>query len=223
MNDRQQFIDTSVPTPTRRSLLRGLVAVGAAGTLAGCLGGDSDDTGAATPTASATATPAPPATDAGSQASFDCAEVPSTLAAFDAPDVEFTFAFDAPTAPDYGYMGGEDGVERVAAFYFDQDGPGSINDWDFYVDVLETVDTYGDTSSTYPNAVEESVLGFDGAEVPVRHQAITDDHDIWVLGLPEGDAFRFVQVGASVIPGAFGCHEDVRRVARAVVASIRPR
>lgn len=202
-------------------MLHSLAAVGAAGVLAGCLGGETGETEPAAPTETTTASPT--ATSTGTQASFDCTQVPSTLAAFEAPDIEFTFAFDAPTAPAYGHMGGEDSVERMAAFYFDRDGPGSRNSWDFYVNVSETVDTYSDTSSAYPDAVKESVLGYDGTEIAVRHQNITDDQDIWVLALPEGDAFRLVQVGSSIMPNIFGCHEDVRSVARAVVASIRPR
>lgn len=204
-------------------MLRNLAAVGAAGALAGCLGGGSGDTEPATPTETATPSPEPTATGGNPQASFDCAQVPSRLAAFEAPDVEFTFAFDAPTTPEYGYMGGEDSIERVAWFHFDRDGTGSRNNWDFYVDVSETVDAYSDTSSAYPDAVEESVLEYDGTEVPVRHQAITDDQDIWALALPDGDDFRLVQVGSAIMPDVFGCHEDVRSVARAVVASIRPR
>lgn len=167
--------------------------------------------------------PSPTAASAGAQATFDCAQVPTTLAAFEAPDLMFTFGFDAPTAPAYGYMGGEDGLERIATFYFDRDGPGTMNNWDFYLNVSESVDTYDDTSSAYPDAVEESVLVYDGTEIPVRHQQITDDQDIWVLSLPEDGDFRLVQVGSSIMPGVFGCHEDVRSVARAVVASIRPR
>lgn len=118
---------------------------------------------------------------------------------------------------------GEDAVERVASFYFARDGAPSMNNWDFHVDLSESVDTYGDVSGVAPNATEAFGLDYGGTTVPVRHQAITDDHDIWVVGLPEDGAFRLVRLSAAVMPDQFGCHDTVRAIGRDVVESIHQR
>ncbi|MFB6139407.1 MAG: hypothetical protein ABEJ26_03120 [Halosimplex sp.] len=218
-------------SPTRRTLLRTLAVLGTAGAFAGCSG---DDSPATTGSSGSSPVESPdPASDGGSDstptpatggaASFDCGTVPSALSAFESDGVEFSFAFDAPPRSDYGVVTDEGPVERVAAFYFARDGPGSIDDWDFNVDVTESVDTYGDPERPFPNATEVFSIDYDGAPVPVRHQAITDDQDVWVVALPQDGAYRIVHVDSAVMPGQFGCHDAVRAVAEGIVKSIGPR
>jgi hypothetical protein len=216
---------------TRREVVRGLAGLGTVGLVgvAGCLGGSSPDAASAPATDASTATPVATAgPSAGADAAAvggDCSTVPSSLAPFDAVDagVEFSFAFDAPNGTGYALEAGETAVERVASFYYGREGSASRMDWDFSVDVTESVDTYGDLSTMFPDAVEAFGLDYAGETVPVRHQAITDDQDVWVMALPQDGAFRSVQVSSSVMPGQFGCHDVVRAVAAGVVRSVRPR
>lgn len=213
---------------TRRSVVRGLAGLGTAGLVgvAGCLGGASTPGASAAPTTdSPTATEVPTdASSAGTDAApVDCSTVPSSLGPVDADAVEFTFAFDLPDGAGYTLEAGETAVQRVATSYFKRDGAASHMDWDFNVDVTESVDTYGDLSRMYPDASEVFSLDYAGTAVPVRHQAITDDQDVWVVALPADGEFRSVQVGSSVMPGEFGCHDVIRDIAERVTRSIRPR
>lgn len=214
--------------PTRRSLLRKLTVLGAASALAGCASSGSSSTPSPDGSSGSSSTPAETTaaaatTTAGGSESFDCGAIPSSLTAFESPDVEFSFACDALPQPEYALETAEDAVERIATLYFARDGDGSSNNWDFYVELSESVGTYGDASNVFPKATEAFQLDYGGEEVPVRHQAITDDQDVWVMGLPEGGEFRVVQVSSAVMPGRFGCHDAVRAIARDVVRSIRPR
>ncbi|WP_372911463.1 hypothetical protein, partial [Salinigranum sp.] len=176
-------------------------------------------------TATAAPTAAPSAGADAASVEADCSTVPSSLAPFDGTDagVEFSVAFDVPNGAGYTLEAGETAVERVATAYFRPDGTASNMDWDFYVDVTESVDTYGDLGTMYPDAVEAFTLDYAGTTVPVRHQAITDDQDVWVMALPQDGAFRSVQVSSSVMPGQFGCHDVIREIAAGVAQSVRPR
>ncbi|MFB6188422.1 MAG: hypothetical protein ABEI57_00930 [Halapricum sp.] len=206
--------------PTRRTLLGNLAVLGTVGTLAGC--SDSGPSSKSSPDG-ADGTPTATTTTRADSGSFDCNTIPSSLAAFDSTDVTFSFAFDGPSAAEYGVATGEDAVERVASFYFAREGEASTMNWDFNLDVTESVDTYGDVSNTFPKATEVFSVEYDGTTVPVRHQAITDDQDVWVLGLPQDGEFRLAHVTSAVMPGQFGCHETVRALAKDVVESIHPR
>lgn len=222
---------------TRRNFLGRLAMLGAVGALAGCGGTassspaqtadgpvDSPSTPTATPPAdgSENSTPTPSATG-DETSSFDCDTIPSSLVPFEADDAEFTFGWDGPSPTAYTVSMGEDAVQRVATFYFAREGTASMTNWDFYIEATESVGTYGDVSNISPNATEVFRLDYGDTSVPVRHQAITDDQDIWVLGLPEDDAYRFVTVSSSVMPDQFGCHDTVRGIAKGVVESIHPR
>ncbi|MFB6179213.1 MAG: hypothetical protein ABEI77_05765 [Halorientalis sp.] len=212
--------------PTRRTLLRNLSVLGTVGALAGCSSTESsaasspDGTDESSGSAGSTTTPS---ASGGRAASFDCGTIPTSLSTFESGDIDFSFTFDAPPQPEYALDTADDPVERVAQFYFARDGDASINNWDFNIEVAESASTYGDPGNVYPKATRVFQIEYGTAAVPVRHQAITDDQDVWVLELPQNGEFRVVRVVSAIMPTQFGCDDTVHTIARNIVNSIQNR
>lgn len=206
---------------SRRSFLTTVAAFGSVSGLAGCLssGQSSPESSGTTSVATESSSSSPVTTGS---ADFDCTQIPTSLVPFDSDEVSFTFGYDAPDTSKYGLFAGESNVERIAGFYFDRAKQGSRTEWDFYVSVSETLDTYSEIDTeAYRDATQVDPITFDGVEVPVTHVQITEDHEQWVLALPAGDEYRKVDIEASVMPDEFNCLNTVTEMADEILNSIR--